>query len=1240
MSDSASSNIPWASLAVLAAFVSSTLLVPQAFEHMRPPEKERAQPALSSELEVDARLWEDPFMAWRRTESERRERCEKERQSGAKTIPKDCDEHQVHERRSPDSLLAAMRRTVEEVETGTAPEEARIDASVMSSGTAPGVVHKMSFSPPAPKAEAAMADHLVMAVMVPGNPFVGAEEARRRTRYAILSGLQAKHYLPVNAERMGLLEFRWDEQDRRRHGGAAKASHLAKAAPGGKESIDTFVAPYELLLPSSHARGSAEASYRSIAVLWINEAALPTPKLDAFAHVLHDVFEKAATPPRLAVIGPSGSDALQVALHDLAEAADEHRPVEEGARRGYVHLAHAEIFSPSATVPDRELTELTRWRNAQVPEAAKGSDDLPARRQRRSRDLERFLTEKLALLLPAGDKPTVHIERTIATDSLLLKSLVSELRLRLPPHSPRRIVLLAERDSLYSQALVSQFRARLAKANWQSREACGYENVMAGPSDREPPEVEVAYFYRGIDGVTMREGGDKVGEQTGTRRQGPIEWPEARDQLDYLRRIAGTLKDSETHAVYVDDSNGQKVRRQPAPIGAIGIFALDVHDKLLVLQALRDNFPDKVFFTTDMDARYLHPEVVGFTRNLVIASSLPTSFPNPKAQDGVPPFRDVYQSSAFVAARRAACRAADCKEQEAALFKPALDCPSVYEVGRTGPFAVQGYDLQARPTPATGLRAVVAALLIFVIAFALFVWPSTPAMVSARSFLLDEPSPLPGDQSGLKAGSAVIVAMHFALLVFIVGSVLEFVNQAGLGLAHIGQVAAWVSAAVCVGLLLLRIERKQAAEDATRAARWRARLGVDPRRRMALSGAAVVGVVSVAVWSLWPKPLSQPCQDCEPAAWIEGISAWPSHLLHIMAMFVILWALDDLWSHARRSRRLDKEWLAAGQIGSCGQALPAGPWARCRHWIESNTLLLWRRSDGLGVDFQDLWCQYEHRGRGRARLARVMFGWVATTVIVYLLFTGFSEGYVPEVPVRGLGHRRLIAGTFYALLALLPLLVFAVADAHMLACRFIWHLKGARSFYPEPTLRRFARELGDKQVDAWMAHVAADPAQRSDAPANDASPHTLLDDWIDMQVVERRTALVAPLIIGPFIVLALMVVARSRLLDAWAVTMPIALAVAGYCAWLIGLAALLRHAAQSARDVSLERMKADLRWLRGAGPARQQLVGPFSRLIQSVENNRSGAFASFFDQPLFKALLVPLGGAGGAQLFDQLLLAR
>ena len=132
----------------------------------------------------------------------------------------------------------------------------------------------------------------------------------------------------------------------------------------------------------------------------------------------------------------------------------------------------------------------------------------------------------------------------------------------------------------------------------------------------------------------------------------------------------------------------------------------------------------------------------------------------------------------------------------------------------------------------------------------------------------------------------------------------------------------------------------------------------------------------------------------------------------------------------------------------------------------------------------------------------------------------------------------------------------------------------------------------------------------------------------------------ARLVIGPFVVLALLVVARSRLFDNWALTPAIAVGVCFYVAALIGLTFLLKQAAEATRKRALESMQADLRWLAGSGKPLSDLVEPFKRLIVSVETNQHGAFASFFDQPLLKAMLVPLGGAGGTQLFDYLLLGR
>ena len=51
---------------------------------------------------------------------------------------------------------------------------------------------------------------------------------------------------------------------------------------------------------------------------------------------------------------------------------------------------------------------------------------------------------------------------------------------------------------------------------------------------------------------------------------------------------------------------------------AVGIIGRDVHDKLVLAQALRAAFPDRVLFTNDLDARLLHPDVTGYTRNIIV----------------------------------------------------------------------------------------------------------------------------------------------------------------------------------------------------------------------------------------------------------------------------------------------------------------------------------------------------------------------------------------------------------------------------------------------------------------------------------------------------------------------------------------------------------------------------------------------------------------------------------------------
>ena len=1149
-------SFPWTSVAVLMAFVASTQLVPHAFDALRPAEKARAQAPLDPDLEINARLWEDPFAALRRYEQERSERCDRQRK-GSQAADGDCGQL-MPKLRDPHNLLARL----------DADQNKQID------------------------------DTLIVLALMPGADFVGAEEARRRIRYATLAGLLAQDYVPDNAERLSLLEF--------------------KLLDGGKGDGASagYMVPYELLSLRRPNTDKPPSRYAQIALLWVDETALPLRKLDAVARLTEQLMGKDArdqaqvrfklgdedTLPRLAVIGPSSTDALRTALRDLRCAADlnntagiarsdlahsdavrcTHRGEDVKAGlptdvlAGYRLMAKAEFYNPSSTAPERMLPELQGY----TREVTGLQDGIDA-----------FLTQHFSRLTGAPGKPApVHMVRTVGSDADLIDNLVTELQLRLPEEH-RRVVIVAERDSIYAQALVEQFREHLPAPMQQT--------------------LQVIYFFRGIDGVTTKEASGAAALATAAAKGPPLEWPESRDQLDYLRRMGNELKRSES-------------ARADLPIGAIGIFANDVHDKLLVLQALHENFSDRMFFTTDMDARYLHPRTQGFTRNLVVASSLPLAFYRPvpgKAasavdlQAGTPPLRDIYQTSTYAAARRAGCRSETCKQTEARALDEVLKNTSVYEIGRSDMVALSGYALDKRPQQSALDRIFVALLLSAIIGCLLFAWPSTPSMRQARRVLLPT-----GGRSvpAMDPTAVVLVAMHAVLLSYAMASLIEFVLPGRLNFSHARLLAALAAgAALMVGL-----------------SAWK----LGERRR--LVGALMAALVLIAaLWMslAWPAGGWQPggvCRTCEPTAWLEGVSAWPSHLLHLLALFTLLWTLDWAWAATQEQLKCDSDWLRLPRPRRHPNLLKL-----LRGWLSIGSVLFWRPGVGYSCDFKQLWVEYGERGEASPRVVRTLFWYTLTLLVIALLFFGINEGQVPEVPVRGRDHRSLIQVTLYAALLLLPLLIVAVADATVLLTRFVHHLNVGRSFYPDDTIAQFAQALGNEHKAMWAKRLCAKPEERA---ADDCgfTMHTLLDDWIDVQVVARRSAPIARLVVGPFVVLALLVVARSRLFDNWALTPAIAVGVSFYVAVLIGLTFLLKQAAENTRRRALESMQADLRWLAGSGAPLSGLIEPFKRLIAQVENENHGAFASFFDQPLLKAVLVPLGGAGGTQLFDYLLLGR
>ena len=378
-------------------------------------------------------------------------------------------------------------------------------------------------------------------------------------------------------------------------------------------------------------------------------------------------------------------------------------------------------------------------------------------------------------------------------------------------------------------------------------------------------------------------------------------------------------------------------------------------------------------------------------------------------------------------------------------------------------------------------------------------------------------------------------------------------------------------------------------------------------------------------------------------------------ILRTLLIVLFTWFLDYTWVRVVDvATRIGDEYFP-NEPGASEAPRP-GRMKRILLAVPNLFILLWRPNVvlvGGGIDGSRLWSEYRLRLHNWPRFGRLALS-VIVLAILLLLVNEAIGGSIPVIPVRGIGDREVIGLTMYLHGLAVASLVLLVGDATILTWRFITVLRRGRTVYPRATVRHFAAELGPDLRDAAArpimpqiidreAFLEADakPATHYAAVQADGSPHnSLLDDWIDVRLLAEHTAAIGPLIVVPFILLALMVVARSQLFDNWQFGGSVMFVLVLYVLLSVGSAILLNFGAEVARRRAIDRMEADLLWLQGAGPGASKLAERFPTVIEQVRNMRKGAFAPFFQQPLVQAILVPLGGAGGVQLMEFLLYGR
>ena len=1090
----------------------------------------------------------------------------------------------------------------------------------------------------------------VILSILPGGLYAEDTETRLRARHAVVSALSTAGYRADDEEHLGVVELPWPDivKDFGPDWQAAFPSYPEECKPSSTKQI-----PFEWFRKRLFDRSRNMARDR-VLLLWVPDTLFSDdhvlPRLAqlvyAFRHGANGemIDEKKL---RVQILGPQGSSMLRMML------PWKNDPAKQNARGETA--AEAERKSAEKMTP-KPLAGVTMY-----SWSATSMDDLLVHGFAADHPREKIRDHLKSCW-------GLDFRNVIATDDVLAKELIEELSLRGVDLSKKEnhLALISEWDTFYGRNIPVAFdvalpERRLTSAarsimQWkqpgspiatQFVEQYRYLPAPAGQWPALPLNGNLHPFtyLRGIDGKLpgdKRDVKDTTRPRSGSEVQQLVRLndrdmnrPEGQNQLDYIPRLGDQLE-----RLRAD------LRRNGGELKGIGVVGSDFYDKVLILQALRDRFPNAIFFTTDLDARFLQPEFLKWTRNLVIASSFGLSL-HPRLQDDVPPFRNSYQTSLFFAALGALGMAS---EQE-------LENPAArrFEIGRfhavdlsvakDSPEPIHPEIARRLPKGTTWwflLGAVTAGACLIIRTFPdLRAWltPGGRCRLVSRAILVrssDLISPAEARTRWIELEPSVHAAgleknsIHSdfetaewspdgkqRLLQFFNESVTRF--RLSPALEHevsdeCRRYSGWL-----IGLwrrewrwtVLSRAAAREQWEwifpNVLRTARPRLKLLVGALRNCYIGVATGVVVTVGFVWAICHSHTSL---GGEPFTIWEGTSTWPGEALRLVAFGLSVFFIGRVLHDLEQNRQEICEEFALPDP----PASPRGQNRWKRFW---KMLGLWRVFDwapeliGGYYDGTKLWQDYQIRGQKGLRILRSLL-----FLALYMVFgISLSElaGGQPFVPTRGVLAQVIDVVVLLTSVLAFLMLNFLIVDATRLCRRFVLHLIDETK-WPEETQRRFTAQ-------------------------NHGSLREDFDPWIDIQLIARLTVVVSRFVYYPFIVLSLLILARSRYFDAWDWPLFLVVIFVLNATWAFSSAWLLWKTAKQARTATLATLRKGRDVLQASEDKNKLRIAHFEKLIKDVEEIREGAFRPAYENPALKAALIPFTG-GGLTLLLEFLTSR
>ncbi len=730
----------------------------------------------------------------------------------------------------------------------------------------------------------------------------------------------------------------------------------------------------------------------------------------------------------------------------------------------------------------------------------------------------------------------IKLVRTIGSDRELCDSLINELKLRrvnlakvdLTKVHKNHIAFISEWDTFYGRSLPETFIECVEKTDGES---CrnqwhrfsylrGIDGQLPGESQFEPDKQETR-------GHTKKNREEKT--------VGNMSRPSGRNQFDYLLRLTEQIR----------HLNNKLWRENQERIMAIGVLGSDVYDKLLILQAMRQHFPGVVFFTTDLDARLLHPDEFKWTRNLVVASNFGLRL-HDDIQDTIPAFRDNYQTSLFfstILALTASDQIFENKKIQLSFLQPRM-----FEIGRRGAFDLTDNKQNNKEVISINLEKNDQKRKIELKPSTLY--PKPDLAVGRESIELYNGKYL------WKIGSAFVFVL-FAYIYISSDTAKKFVKY------------------ICYP----DIENNPNSIDAKKKLRyfiW---------QLLTLSLLAIF----IILWFFLGSKFGMK----EPLSLLDGVSIWPTEILRLLSAILSIFFVFLI---LKRIRQTDEDVAIRFNFTESGQGL-------IKNRIAYVFPFFWNISDikaeksaaCLGI----LWNEYLRLGLFRYRSMRAAI-YTIFFIISCSLFIKILDhfGYGLFVPARG-NFSFWIDSTVlrYISVPSMLFLTFFVVDAHKLFRRFI--------------------QLGSKQEEACLPKVGIDYSEHA---------------YQRILMLAEYTEYIKYSNIYPFIVLFLMIVARSCYFDNWNMNPGLLIIFVALGMYSFACTIILHQEVKKCKYNMVTELKKKIICLNRAkvnsGDYEKVSFGndQVRYAINAIESIRKGAFRPLIQHPLFQAAVLPIGG--------------